>query len=188
MKTLIHYAQTILLIGLIGGSVAQAQTPVTGYVDFGKLTPSADGGEFDEVNIRSNLISMAARLASKAEPQVADLLRGIQQVRVNVLGLSDANRMDIRKRVQTIRDELDALQWERVVTVQNPQEDVGVWLKMRGDEAVEGLVVTVLSGDKEAVLVNIVGNIRPEKVAMIGERFNIEPLKNLGPALEHTKH
>jgi hypothetical protein len=184
MKTLIYYAQIILMIGLAGGSAVQAQNTLPGAVDFGKLTPSADGGEFVEVNIRSNLILMAARLAEKAEPQVAELLRGIQQVRVNVLGLSDANRADIRKRVQTIREQLDSLQWERVVTVQKSQEDVGVYLKMRGDEAVEGLVVTVLSGDKEAVLVNIVGNIRPEKVAMIGERFNIEPLKNLGPALE----
>jgi len=56
--------------------------------------------------------------------------------------------------------------------------------KMHGSESVEGLVVTVLQGNKEAVLVNVVGDIRPEKLAMIGERFGIEPLKQVGKQLE----
>jgi len=41
----------------------------------------------------------------------------------------------------------------------------------------------VLSGNKEAVLVNIVGNIQPDKIALIGERFNIEPLKEIGGSM-----
>jgi hypothetical protein len=49
---------------------------------------------------------------------------------------------------------------------------------------VEGLVVTILDGNREAVLVNIVGNIKPEQVALLGERFNIEPLKKVGQTLE----
>jgi hypothetical protein len=55
---------------------------------------------------------------------------------------------------------------------------------MRGPEAVEGVVVTVLDGKKQAVLINIVGDIRPEKLGAIGERFNIDPLKQLGKGLE----
>ena len=31
----------------------------------------------------------------------------------------------------------------------------------------------------QAVLVNIVGDIRPEKLAMVGEKFDIGPLKEL---------
>ena len=42
----------------------------------------------------------------------------------------------------------------------------------------------MLDGKKEAVLVNIVGDLKPEKLAMIGERFNIEPLKKAAGALE----
>jgi hypothetical protein len=36
-----------------------------------------------------------------------------------------------------------------------------------------------MQGDGHAVFVNVVGDIRPEKLAMVGERFNIEPLKHL---------
>ena len=53
-----------------------------------------------------------------------------------------------------------------------------------GSEAVEGLVVTVLEGKRQAVLVNVVGDIRPEKLALIGERFHIEPLKKISQAIE----
>lgn len=167
----------------VGASPVRAADPA-GFVDFGKLTPPASGGQFVEVNIKSNLIGMVAKLAGSAEPEVGELLRGLQQVRVNVIAMEDDNRAEVAERVKKIRVELDAKGWDRVVTVQDGNEDVGVFIKLRGEEAVEGLVVTVLTGDKEAVLVNIVGNIRPEQVALVGERFNIEPLKKAGEALK----
>ena len=44
--------------------------------------------------------------------------------------------------------------------------------------------MTVIESNREAVFINIVGNIKPEKIAVIGERFNIEPLKKIGQAVE----
>lgn len=161
----------------------RAEKPATGYVDFGKFPPPSSGAEFVEVHVRSNLITMVARLAEKSEPQVAEVLRGLQLVRVNVIGLNAENRDEMEKRVKAIRSELEARHWERIVTAQKSDEDVSVFLKMRGDEAVEGLAVTVQ--DKgEVVLINIVGNIQPEKIALVGERLNIEPLKKVGQAIE----
>jgi len=164
-----------------------AAEPPEAQIDFGAFTPSDSGGEFVEVHIRGNLIAMAARLAEKAEPEVAQLIRGLQLIRVNVISLDDSNRAEMQQRVKTIRADLDARGWERIVTVRNPTDDVGVYLKMRGDEAIEGIVVTIIDGAREAVLVNIVGNLKPEKLAMIGERFHIEHLKHLGPVAETPK-
>ncbi len=165
-------------------STARADTPDPGYIDFGKLAPSKAGGEFVEVQISSNLINMAARLAEKLEPQITDALKGLRGVRVNVIGLNDDNRAEIEQRIQAIRDDLEARKWDRVVTAQQHDQDVRVYIKTRGAEAVEGLVVTVVDGNHQAVLVNVLGDIRPEKLALIGERFNIEPLKKLGQSLE----
>jgi hypothetical protein len=159
----------------------RAEDPALGYVDFGTFSPSAAGGQFVEIHIKSNLISMVARLAEKSEPEIAQVLRGLQLVQVNVISLKDDNRAEVEARVRQIRADLDKQGWERVVTAQQKNEDVSIFVKTRGEEAVQGLVVTVLEGNREAVLVNIVGDIRPEKLAVIGERFNIEPLKKLGP-------
>lgn len=165
---------------------AQAGTADAGFVDFGKFTPSA-GSEFVEVNVNSNLIAMVTNFAKKQEPQIAEMLAGLKSIRVNVMGVTDENREELGKRIKSVRSQLDGSGWERLVTVMKGQEDVGIYMKTRGPEAVEGIVVTVMKGDEQAVFVNIVGDIRPDKLATVGERFNIEPLKHLpAPPKEGT--
>jgi hypothetical protein len=154
-----------------------------GLVDFGPFDPPTDGSEFVEVQIKGNLISMVARLAKNSEPEAAELLSKLRLIRVNVLGLNDANRDQVLERMRQVRTRLETSGWDRVVTAQDAKgADVQVYLKLRGEEAVEGIVVTVLEARKEAVLVNVAGDVRPEQLATLGERFNIEPLKRLQPA------
>jgi hypothetical protein len=184
MKHLIRYIPVLAIIYAVISVNVYAENPPPGYVDFGKFSPAASGSEFVEVNVKSNLISMVAQLTQKDEPEVAQLLRGLQLIRVNVIGLNDENRAEIENRVKTIRGELDAQGWESIVTAQQKNEDVRIYLKIRGDEAVQGLVVTVLEGNKEAVLINIVGDIKPERLAEVGEQFNIDPLKKIGLGLK----
>jgi hypothetical protein len=171
-----------VLLGLLTVGVNAANQP-PGYIDFGKFAPGVSGNQFVEVNINGNLISMVSRVAQK-EPQIADLLQGLQGIRVNVIGLTDENREEIEGRIKALRNQLDTQGWERIVTVQQPKEDVGVYLKTRGPEAVEGVVVTVLDNHKQAVFINVVGDIKPEKLALLGERFHIDPLKKVGRSFE----
>ena len=183
MKHPLRSASSVALLCAALTLPAFAETPVSGQIDFGKFTPAANGGQFVEVNVKGNLLNMAANLVAKEEPEAAEFLKGIQSVRVNVIGLDDGNRAETQTRIGAIRGELDTKGWERVVTVQEKGQDVGIYLKTRGKDAVEGLVVTVIEHDKQAVLVNVVGDIRPEKLAELGEKLGIEPLKHLG----HTK-
>jgi hypothetical protein len=184
MKHLIRKTIALAAVATLLTASVRAENAPPGYVDFGKLSPSSSGGEFVEVHIKSNLIEMVARLAEKAEPKAAEILRGLQVVRVNVIGLKDDNREEVMAKIKTVREELTGKGWERIVTAQEPGQDVTIFVKTRGSEAIEGVVVTVLDGKRQAVLVNVVGNIKPEKLAEIGERLNIDPLKKLGPAFE----
>jgi Domain of unknown function (DUF4252) len=178
MKKLLFRSFTLALISAGIGLTARADSP--GRVDFGKFTPPGNGSEFVEVQIRSNLLNFAATLVEKDEPDAAKLLRGVQLVRVNVVGLSDANREEMQKRVQTIRQDLEARGWERNVNVQGKDgEDVGVYTQTQGGTAIAGIVVTVVDSE-HAVFVNLVGDIRPEQIAALGEKLNIKPLKKLG--------
>src|SRR5882672_12689077 len=98
MKHVIRDSLALAVLSAFASVGVCADNPPPGYVDFGKFLPPASGGEFVEVHIKSNLISMVARLAEKSEPEAAELLRGLKLVRVNVIGLDDSNRADMEKR------------------------------------------------------------------------------------------
>ena len=113
--------RSIVGLGILSATLAAAHADnmPPGYVNFGKLSPGAPGAEFVEVNIGANLISMTARVAEKSAPEIAELLRKLEMVRVNVIGLTDENRNDIQNRVKSIRGDLDAQGWERIVQASN---------------------------------------------------------------------
>jgi hypothetical protein len=151
-----------------------------GQVDFGTFSPSSAGGEFVEVNLSSNLIGMAARFIEKQEPEVAQVVKGIHQVHVNVIGVNDENRPELEKRIEKVRHDLEGKGWEKVVTVKEKDQEVGVYIKTANKETVQGLAVMVMEGNKEAVFVNVVGDIKPDQLAMLGDKLHIDPLKKLG--------
>ena len=161
-----------------------AHAEPSGAVDFGQFTPQGKGSEFVEVQIRSNLLNFAAQLVEKEQPDAAKLLRNVQLVRVNVVGLTDENREEMHKRVQKIRQDLEAGGWERNVNVQGKDgEDVGVYTQTRGGQTLAGIAVTVMD-PQNMVLVNVVGDIRPEQISALGESLNIKPLKDIGGAFK----
>lgn len=151
-----------------------------GQVDFGSFSAPAGGGEFVEVNIPAHLISIGARFVEKAEPEVAKMLSAIKSVRVNVVGVDKDNRTELEQRTQRIRQALPGQGWDRIVAAQQKDQDVAIYLKTSDKEVVQGLVVTVMDNNEHhAVFVNIVGDIKPDQIAMLGERLNIEQLKGL---------
>src|ERR1017187_3913619 len=178
MKTMLRYPLTIAVIAA-GVSLNVLAGPPPGQVDFGKFTPSGDGGEFVEIQINSNLLSLAAQMVEKQSPEVAKLVRSVELIHVNVIGLTDTNRVDVLKRVRQIRHDLDAQGWEHNVVVQEKDgQDVGVYTKTRGGEALAGLAITVIDPKDEVVLINIVGDIRPGQVAALGEKLDIKALRS----------
>jgi len=181
MKRSLYRSFTFALVTASLCLTAQAQSP--GLVDFGKFTPPGNGGEFVEVQVRSNLLNFAATLVEKEEPEAAKLLRSVQLVRVNVVGLTDENREEMQKRAQKIQQDLEGRGWERNVNVQGKDgEDVGVYTQTQGGTAIAGVAVTVVEREN-VVFVNVVGDIRPEQIAALGEKLNIKPLKKIGDAV-----
>ncbi len=162
------------------GVCAGAEKSPPGQVDFGAFSPPDSNGEYVEINVPASLIGLAARFVEKQEPDVAKLLNGLQLVHVSVIGLNDQNRAELEKRAEKVCKELEAKGWERVVKVVKEGQDIGIYLKTQGKEAVQGLALVLLDGKQQAVFANVVGDIRPEQLALLGERLHIEPLKNIG--------
>lgn len=159
-----------------------AENPPPGLVNFGKFT-KATNGELVEINLSNDMVAMALQLAGNSQPDFAEALGGLHSIRVSVVGLDDQNREAVTTRIKTLRSELNAGGWQQIVSVQEKKEDVGIYLKTRGKEAIEGVVITVLDGRKEAVFVNIVGDIKMDKIGALGDKLNLGALKKAAEAL-----
>ncbi len=192
MKRTFRSSLVVAALACAAAAVAHAAEPAAavtvtdGYVDFGQLVPSTEG-RFVEVNLSPGLLKFAALCVSKQEPQASELIRSLRHVRVNVVELNDANREKTIDRVRTVREQLVAAGWTSLANVreQPKGDDVQVFAKMRGEEAIEGLAVTVISDNREVVLVNIVGEIKAEQLATLAEHFHVDPLKNVSLPKPH---
>jgi hypothetical protein len=188
MKNLLRYSLAAATVSLALTTVALAAETEPGAVDIGQLMPSAKG-EFVEVNLSAAMLKFAARIAARQEPEAAEMIRNLKSIRVNVVGLDDSNRAGTIEQIEGIRRKLESQGWTKLVTVRerNGGDNVDVHVKQRGEEAIDGLVVTVLDKKGEAVFVNIVGNINADQLAQLADKFDIEPLRKVHLKIEAKK-
>ena len=182
MKSIFRPTCAVAVVSLLLGVPLRADDPPPGLVSFGKFTKPTNG-ELVEINLSNDMLAMALQLVGKGQPDVTEALGGLHSVRVNVVGLDDQNREEVTARIKAVRGELDAKGWQPVVNVQEKKEDVGIYLKTRGKESIEGLVITVLDGRKEAVFINVVGDIKMDKLAALGDKLSLGMLKKAAEEL-----
>ena len=157
---------------------------LAGAVDIDKLMPADLKGERVSVELTRPLLSIASAFARQQEPEAAQLIDSLKLVRVRVGQFGENGKAQAKESFNAARKNLESAGWQKVVSVQDKGDDVAVHLKMRGEEAIEGLLVTILSGDKEAVVVNVVGNLKPDQLAKLGARLNLDSMKKAGEFLE----
>ncbi|WP_438482921.1 DUF4252 domain-containing protein [Oleiharenicola lentus] len=189
MKTLIRstLVAAAASFALITSSFA-ADADNNGAIDIGQLMPAARG-EFVEVNISAAMLKFASKLASRQEPDAAVLIAGLKSIRVNVVSMDDSNRDDVVSKIEAVRRKIEGSGWTKMVTVRDSKngDNVDVHVKQRGEDAVDGLVVTVIDRKGEAVFVNIVGNIDADQIAKIADKFEIEPLRKISGKVKKSK-
>ncbi len=188
MKNLLRSSFAAATLSLALTSFASAAEAQSGAIDIGQLMPSAKG-QFVEINLSSAMLKFAARIAARQEPEAAELIRNLKSIRVNVVGLDDTNRAGTIEQIEGVRRKLEAQGWTKMVTVRekNDGDNVDVHVMQRGEEAIDGLVVTVIDKKGEAVFVNIVGNINADQIAQIADKFDIEPLRKVHLKIEGKK-
>lgn len=185
MKNLIVAIGALFLLMTLASLAIGQEASESGGIDFGSFTPS-EQGTFVEIKVNKSLISMAARITQDSEPELSEILGGLNSIRVNVMEYGESEASEIQKRMGSIRSQLDERQWERVVTVKDDEADVVIYARVKAEEALEGLVVTVIESGN-AVLVHVDGRIRPEELARVGERLNLPPLENLGDLMDQKR-
>ena len=142
----------------------------SGYVDFGELG-SIFGEPTVQIAVGASLLNLVSSLSAEEDPDAAALLKRLNGVRVNVYetsGFADG-AVDY---VKNISADLGNLGWESVVTVNSDEEQVRIFMKINGD-MVEGITVMAVE-DTEAVFVNVIGNINPDELGKVMDKFDID--------------
>ena len=163
-----------------GLSLAQGSnlSHLPGYVDLGDLT-DAYGEPKVMVNLSRSLLRLMGAF-SKDDPAARELLRDLEGVRINVYD-TGGEMGPAMSHVDDIKASLVANGWEPIVQVREDGERVMVYIKLAYterpggeiEESVEGLTVVGLSDD-EAVFINILGEIRPDRLGDVVEQFDLD--------------
>jgi len=154
-------------------------TKYAGYVEFGDLSAFEDGGEVTEVLIEEHLLKMVAKIAVNEEPEMGDVLKGIKLVKVHTFEVTESNYELLRTKVNSINESIMGNQWDRIVRTRSNKEMVNVFIKTNGEELIEGLAVTLVEKNGDAVFVNIVGDIDLETISRLGGKFDIPGIDGL---------
>lgn len=171
------HTKRILSIGIITALfTASAYANPKGQIDFADL--SAFYGEPKvEINLSANLMKMIGSFANHKDPEVAEILSNLEFIKVRVYQLNGK----VEKAVNTVNGvsrKLQAAKWETLVTVNDNEDNQKVRIFSKTtNNIIDGVVVMVVSPEKdagEAVFINIVGEIDPDKIAKITDNLDID--------------
>lgn len=173
----------LLLVALVATATEsfgrQRPTNDPGYIDTAIIEAVFQSEATLEVNLSGSLLRMVAEATREDDRGLYELLGKIKGIYVRGYTLGDTDALAIGTRFSDIAGRLVQDGWERVVRVRDSEETVHVLVRALEDR-IDGLAVLVASaGENETVFVNIVGEIRPDEIARIGRRFQIDVLEDL---------
>lgn len=155
--------RTILLLVaflvLLSGCGITAPRGNEGYADLDSLGV-LDTDRVISLSLGPTVLHFAARYIDD-DPEVRDLLRSLDGVRVRIYEV-DGDVQKVALRMENMSTELQEDGWVPVALVRQENEQVHMLLRMKNDE-IRGMTVLIMDGNSEAVIVNLMGEIRPEQ-------------------------
>lgn len=184
MKRIMQLLFLILLIftwALPASAQENRQRPA-GYVnleDLGDLDQFFDRDALMEVNVEGALMRMVEAASRQEDPELADLLSKLYGVYVLGYQLAPVTLDDFDRLATRMGDELRDEGWTVVVRFRDVTENTHMFVLLRGDIVSGMVVMSVEGGSDQAVFVNIVGDIDPEQIGRIGQKFQIGGMRDL---------
>jgi hypothetical protein len=171
-----------------GGAVAQSVSSHPGYFPIEEMGLLAKGDLEVDVDLQGAMLQVAAG-AMEGEDEgddgnLAELVANLERVRVQVGKPSGADESTIRNLIEDAKAQLESSNWDRILTVEEDEEQVFVYAIEEGGNIL-GVTVLVNDGAEEIVVVNIVGNIDPRVLGrLIASMDEIPNLEGFMSAVE----
>lgn len=179
MKSKILLSIALMLFATLTFGQKNDYSKYKGYVDFGDLEKFETNEEVVEVIIEEHLLRMVSKMAGKNEPELSSVLDGIKLIKVHTFGISDENYEQLANIVRDVDKRLMHDGWDRIVKTRSKKEVVNVFILTSNEENIDGLVVTSVEKGREAVFVNIVGDIDLETIGELSDKFDIPSISDL---------
>jgi len=178
----------VLLLLLTGGPsvlMTQAQSTASrsdGYVNLRQLGNLDDFFPSDasvEVNVEGALMRMVEVASRQEDPELADLLARLDGVFVLGYDLEDRSLEQFDRLATSMGTDLGEDGWTVVMRYRDVAENTHFYVRLVGDGVAGMVVMSVEEGSDQAVFVNIVGDIDPEQIGRIGQKFQIGGMREL---------
>ena len=177
-----------LVLFVAGGAAAQSVSSHPGYFPIEEMGLLANGDLEVDVDLQGAMLQVAAG-AMEGEDEgddtnLAELVANLERVRVQVGKPSGADESTIRNLIEDAKARLENSSWDRILTVEEADEQVYVYAIEEGGNIL-GVTVLVNDGAEEIVVVNIVGNIDPRVLGrLIASMDEIPNLEGFMSAVE----
>ena len=164
---------TLILVTLVT-STAFAQKSIEsepGFIDVDQIEVWFGEEPKLEVNIHGALLNLVAEASRFEDPDLATMLKKLKGISVRGFDADGFDLQAVRAKTSEMSKKLKADGWETIVRVRDDDEYVDMYVKTQND-VIAGMVVMVIDDDDEAIFVNIIGEIDPEQIGRLGNKFH----------------
>jgi len=169
-----NWTRAAILLGLwtlaLAGCGITAPRSSEGFANLDSLGV-ADTDRVLTLSIGPTLLRFAANHVED-DPETRELLRGLDGVRIRIYEI-DGNAARVASRMSAMSDRLQASGWEQVMLVRSEDEQAHMLVKI-ADGHIRGMTVLVTDGEDEAVVVNLMGEIRPQKFGSLMAALDVD--------------
>ncbi len=151
-----------------------------GYCDFGTVSVFGQKEPDVEVLLESNLLQMVASAMRASNPQLADMLLKLKQIRVQTYAIQPDKLEAVEKKTDEVARRLEGQGWSPMVKVRKTKEgeQTFVYMKLLNNR-IQGMVVMNVSPSEEASFINIVGEIDPEQIGQLSHQFHLSGMDSV---------
>jgi hypothetical protein len=160
----------LLLTALLAACGLTAPRGSDGFADLESLGLS-DTDRVLALSIGPALLRFAARHVED-DPETRALLEGLDGVRVRIYEI-DGDATRVAGRIDRMSSNLQLDGWEPVLRVRQEAETVHMLVRTV-DGHIRGMTVLVCDGESEAVLVNLMGEIRPDQFSDVMVALDVD--------------
>jgi hypothetical protein len=141
-----------------------------GYVDFGDLS-SMYGEPKIIINLGGTMLNFVGMMSSQESPETSELISKLKGIRVQIYSIEE----DVgaaKNQFGEVKDGLKSSGWEPIVQINEDDEQVLVYMKMK-EGNMEGITVMVVD-EEEAVFVNVIGQLDPAELGKVMETLDVD--------------